>query len=231
MRFPLAFVLCALPASTYAQGIAMRGFLTKDVPAEQKLEQQVRTIPDPDRLRKYMDFIASQPHNAGSPQSKAIAEYILGRLKEWGLDAGVERFEALMPYPTVRQVEVLGPRRYVAKLKEPAVPQDPNSREAHQLSTFNAYGATGDVTGEVVYVNFGVPEDYDWLDKQGISVKGKIVIARYGKSWRGIKLMPTFHPAYILRNDTRETKAMVWSDLKAVMAELGMALPQSRAQS
>jgi N-acetylated-alpha-linked acidic dipeptidase len=187
MRFPLAFVLCALPASTYAQNIAIRGFLTKDVPTEQKLEQQVRTIPDLDRLRKYMDFIASQPHNAGSPQSKAIAEYILGTFKEWGLDAGVERFEALMPYPTVRQVEVLGPRRYLAKLKEPAVPQDPNSREAHQLSTFNAYGATGDVTGEVVYVNFGVPEDYDWLDKQGISVKGKIVIARYGKSWRGIK--------------------------------------------
>jgi N-acetylated-alpha-linked acidic dipeptidase len=187
MRFPLAFVLCALPASSYAQSIAIRGFLTKDVPAEQKLEQQVRTIPDPNRLRKYMDFIASQPHNAGSPQSKAIAEYILGTFKEWGLDAGVERFEALMPYPTVRQVEVLGPRRYVAKLKEPAVPQDPNSREAHQLSTFNAYGATGDATGEVVYVNFGVPEDYDWLDKRGISVKGKIVIARYGKSWRGIK--------------------------------------------
>jgi N-acetylated-alpha-linked acidic dipeptidase len=187
MRFPLAFVLCALPVSTYAQSIAIRGFLTKDVPAEQKLEQQVRTIPEPDRLRKYMEFIAAQPHNAGSPQSKAIAEYILGTLKEWGLDAGVERFEALMPYPTVRQVEVLGPRRYVAKLKEPAIPQDPNSADAHQLSPFNAYGATGDVTGEVVYVNFGVPEDYDWLDKQGINVKGKIVIARYGKSWRGIK--------------------------------------------
>ena len=92
-----------------------------------------------------------------------------------------------MPYPTVRQVEVLGPKRYVAKLKEPVVPQDPNSGDAHQIPTYNAYAASGDVTGEVVYVNFGVPEDYEWLDKQGISVKGKIVIARYGKSWRGIK--------------------------------------------
>jgi N-acetylated-alpha-linked acidic dipeptidase len=165
----------------------MRGFLTKEVSGEQKLEEQARTIPDPARLRKYMDFISSEPHSAGSPRSKAIAEYIVGTFKEWGLDAHIEEFEALMPYPTVRQVEVLGPRRYIAKLKEPVVAQDPNSGDAHQLPTFNAYGASGDVTGEVVYVNFGVPEDYEWLDKQGISVKGKIVIARYGKSWRGIK--------------------------------------------
>jgi N-acetylated-alpha-linked acidic dipeptidase len=188
MRFLLAFVLCTVPLSTYAQNIAMRGFLTKDVPGEEKLEEQVRTIPDPARLRKYMEFIASEPHNAGSPRSKAIAEYILGTLKEWGLDAQIEEFESLMPYPTVRQVEVLGPRRYVAKLKEQPVPQDPNSSEPDQLPTYNAYAASGDVTGEVVYANFGVPEDYKWLDKQGISVKGKIVIARYGKSWRGIKV-------------------------------------------
>jgi N-acetylated-alpha-linked acidic dipeptidase len=165
----------------------MRGFLTKEVPREQKLEQQARTIPEPARLRKYMDFISSAPHNAGSPRSKAIAEYILGTFKEWGLDAQIEEFEALMPYPTVREVEVLGPRRYVAKLKEPVVAQDPNSGDAHQIPTFNAYAASGDVTAEVVYVNFGVPENYEWLDKQGISVKGKIAIARYGRSWRGIK--------------------------------------------
>ena len=187
MRLLLAFVLCTVPASTYAQSTAMRGFLTKDVSGEQKLEQQARSVPDAARLRKYMDFIASEPHNAGSPRSKAIAEYILGTFKEWGLDAHIEEFEALMPYPTVRQVEVLGPKRYVAKLKEPIVALDPSSGDAHQLPTFNAYAASGDVTGEVVFVNFGVPEDYEWLDKQGISVKGKIVSARYGKSWRGIK--------------------------------------------
>ncbi|MBV8571736.1 MAG: M28 family peptidase, partial [Acidobacteriaceae bacterium] len=113
--------------------------------------------------------------------------YILGQLKEWGLDAEIEEFEALLPYPTVREVEVIGPKRYVAKLREPVVPQDPSSGDAHQLPTYNAYGASGDVTGEVVYVNFGVPADYEWLDQQGISVKGKIVLARYGGSWRGIK--------------------------------------------
>src|SRR5581483_11527531 len=92
-----------------------------------------------------------------------------------------------MPYPTVRRVEVVGPKPFVAKLKEPVVPQDPTSREPNRLPPYNAYGATGDVTGEVVYANFGVPDDYIWLAKQGIDVKGKIVITRYGKSWRGIK--------------------------------------------
>jgi N-acetylated-alpha-linked acidic dipeptidase len=180
-------VLCTLVASTYAQSIAMRGFLAKDISGEQKLEQQVQAIPDPTRLRKYMDFLSAEPHHAGSPRSKAVAEYILGTFKEWGLDAQIEGFEALMPYPTIRRVEVVGPKQYVAKLKEPVVPQDPNSGDPHQIPTFNAYAGTGDVTGEVVYANFGVPEDYEWLDKQGIDVKGRIVLTRYGKSWRGIK--------------------------------------------
>jgi N-acetylated-alpha-linked acidic dipeptidase len=116
-----------------------------------------------------------------------VADYILGSLKEWGLDATVEQFEALLPYPTVRQVEVIGPKPYVAKLREPIVPEDPTSGQTGQLPPFNAYAATGDVTADVVYANFGVPEDYEWLQKEGIDVKGKIIIARYGKSWRGIK--------------------------------------------
>ena len=165
----------------------MRGFLLKDVAREARREGQAQTITSAKRLRGYLDMMASEPHNAGSPRSKAVAQYLAGLLREWGLDASVEQFEALMPYPTARQVEVLGPRHYLAELKEPVVPQDPNSGDAHQLPTYNAYAASGDVTGEVVYANFGVPDDYTWLEKQGISVKGKIVITRYGKSWRGIK--------------------------------------------
>ncbi len=165
----------------------IRGFLTKDIPDEQKLEEQVQTVPDPGRMRQYMNFMAREPHNAGSPRSKAVAEYILGSLKEWGLDARIEEFESLLPTPTIRQVEVVSPKRFVAKLKEPFIPADPDSGDAHQLPTYNAFAASGDVTGDVVYVNFGVQEDYEWLGKQGIDVKGKIVIARYGKSWRGIK--------------------------------------------
>lgn len=166
----------------------MRGFLSKDIPEEQTLEREAQSVPDTGRLRQYMDFMAAEPHNAGSPRSRVVAEYVLGQFKEWGLDAHIEEFEALLPTPTFRQVEVIGPKHYLAKLKEPVVPEDPDSGDSHQLPTYNAYGASGDVTGSVVYVNFGIPEDYDWLAKHGIDVKGKIVIARYGKSWRGIKV-------------------------------------------
>jgi N-acetylated-alpha-linked acidic dipeptidase len=177
----------ALTYPAYSQSQAMRGFLTKDFANERKTEQQAQAIPDPARLRKYMDFLASEPHHAGSPRSKVVAEYLLGTLKEWGLDARIEQFEALLPYPTVRQVEVVGPKPYIAKLREPPVPEDPDSSDVGGLPPYNAYAASGDVTAEIVYVNFGVPEDYQWLEKQRIDVKGKIVIARYGKSWRGIK--------------------------------------------
>lgn len=182
----LGYAILALSAA--AQIRPMRGFQTKAILSEQKLEEQAQAIPDTARMRQYVNFMAAEPHHAGSPRSKAVAEYLLGMLKEWGLDAHIEEFEALMPYPTVRQVKVLGPKPFEAKLKEPAIPQDPDSGDANQLPTFNAYGATGDVTGEVVYVNFGIPADYEWLAKQGIDVKGKIVIARYGQSWRGIKV-------------------------------------------
>ncbi len=188
MKSALSVLFCAaLPVSLNAQTPSMRGFLVKDIPNEQRLEQQAQAVPDPVRLLQYMQYMASEPHQAGSPRSKAVAEYIWGMLKDWGLDAHIEEFEALMPYPTLRQVEVVGPKPFTATLKEPAVPADPDSGDANQLPTYNAYAASGDVTGEVVYANFGVPEDYDWLARQGISVKDKIVITRYGKSWRGIK--------------------------------------------
>jgi N-acetylated-alpha-linked acidic dipeptidase len=181
------FAAVFLTFTCFAQDAGLRGFLQRDIPGEQHLEQQALALPDPAHLRRYMDFMAAQPHNAGSPRSKVIAEYVRGSFKEWGLDVHIEEFEALLPFPTVRQLEILSPHRFVARLREPAFAQDPDSSDAHQLPTYNAYGATGDVTGEVIYANFGLPEDYDWLTHQGIDVKGKIVITRYGKSWRGIK--------------------------------------------
>src|SRR3954468_17301179 len=155
---PRLALFATLAGSIYAQSVAICGFLVKDLAGEQRLKTKAKAIPEPARLRKYMEVISSEPHTAGSPRSKAVAEYIMGAFKEWGLDAQIEEFEALMPYPTVRQVEVLGPKPYVATLKEPVVPQDPDSGDVHQIPTFNAYGATGDVTGEIVYANFGVPE-------------------------------------------------------------------------
>jgi N-acetylated-alpha-linked acidic dipeptidase len=116
-----------------------------------------------------------------------VAEYALGLFREWGFDAHIETFEALLPYPTTRVLEMTAPVRYRAVLKEPAIAEDAGTNDPNQLPTFNAYSATGDVTAQLVYVNYGVPEDYEVLQKLGIEVKGKIVIARYGHSWRGIK--------------------------------------------
>lgn len=135
-----------------------------------------------------MNRLAARPHNVGSPYDKENAEWILGKLKEWGLDAHIEEFDVLFPTPKERMVELLEPSRFRAKLAEPPVPEDPTSSQtSEQLPTYNAYSADGDVTGRLVYVNHGVPDDYEQLDRLGISVKGAIVIARYGGSWRGIK--------------------------------------------
>jgi N-acetylated-alpha-linked acidic dipeptidase len=178
---------CTLSTSLRAQNDALRGFFMKDVSGERLLEQQVQAVPDAAHLRKQMEALAGEPHTAGSPRSKAVAEYLQRNLREWGLDAQIEQFEALMPLPSVRLVDVLGPKPSTAMLQEPAVAEDPASSDANQIAAFNAYGASGDVTAEVVYVNFGSPADYAWLARQGIEVKGKIVIARYGRIWRGIK--------------------------------------------
>ena len=183
----LAVTLLAPPALHSEQEPPVRGFTTAHLAAERTAEKQFRAVPSPERLREYMREITKEPHHAGSPASRQVAEYILARFKSWGLDATIEPTEALMPYPTERVVELVAPEKFTAALKEPAVAADEDSSDAGQLPTFNAYSADGDVTADLVYVNYGVPEDYEELAKLNIDVKGKIVLARYGKSWRGIK--------------------------------------------
>lgn len=186
-RVSLCIAGLAMTSVLLAQGRSYRGFLSGEIQPEADAEKKGRALPDGKLMAEYAAFIAAEPHQAGSPRSKEVAEYIQKLLKQWGLSTEIESFDVLLPYPTVRQVEVIGPKRYEAKLKEPAVPEDPDSADRNQLPTYNAYSATGDVTGEAVYVNYGVPGDYEWLAKHGIDVKGKVVIARYGQSWRGIK--------------------------------------------
>src|SRR3989454_880586 len=139
-------------------------------------------------MRSYMRRLSARPHHVGSPYDKANAEWLLAQFKEWGWQAQIETFDVLFPTPRERAVELVTPTRFVAKLQEPSVPGDPTSgQQSEQLPTYNAYSADGDVTGPLVYVNYGVPADYEQLERLGVSVKGAIVIARYGGSWRGIK--------------------------------------------
>jgi N-acetylated-alpha-linked acidic dipeptidase len=166
---------------------AVRGFGPDEWAAQRERETRARAIPQAERIRTYLERMSAEPHHAGSPGSRAVAEYAAALMREWGLPAKIETFEALLPYPTSRVVELVSPTSYTAKLQEPAVAEDRDSGDAGQLPSFNAYSASGDVTAPLVYVNYGLPEDYEFLKRQGIDVRGKIVIARYGRSWRGIK--------------------------------------------
>jgi N-acetylated-alpha-linked acidic dipeptidase len=176
-------------ASAQADGKArsIRGFTDASTADEITWEEKMRAIPKPDLLREYMKHLSAEPHHVGSAYDKQNAEWIRDKYKSWGLDAKLEEFEVLFPTPIERVLEMIEPTRFRAVLKEPAISEDPDSGDANQLPTYNAYSIDGDVTGQLVYVNYGVPADYDELDKLGIDVKGKIVIARYGASWRGIK--------------------------------------------
>ncbi|HEX5387845.1 MAG TPA: M28 family metallopeptidase [Gemmatimonadales bacterium] len=139
-------------------------------------------------MRAYTRHLAARPHHLGSPYDKANAEWIRDRLASWGWDTSIEQFDVLFPTPKERVVELLAPTRFRARLEEPTVPGDPTSgQKSEQLPTYNAYSIDGDVTAPLVYVNYGIPSDYDRLERLGVSVKGAIVIARYGGSWRGIK--------------------------------------------
>jgi N-acetylated-alpha-linked acidic dipeptidase len=184
---PVLALLLAPAVLSQPAPAELRGFSSANAAVQRDLEAKFRAIPKPENLREYMLATASEPHHAGSPGSRKVADYILEKFKSFGLDARIEEFEALMPYPTERVLEMTGPERYIAELKEPVVAEDADSGDAGQLPTFNAYSADGDVTGELVYVNYGTPDDYEQLAKLGVDVKGKIVIARYGRSWRGIK--------------------------------------------
>lgn len=167
--------------------LSIQGFFPDEVEQQFQWEEKFRMTPHPDSLRTFMRWITEEPHHAGGPGSKKVAEYILAKFRTWGLDANIETFEALMPMPLERSVELIAPEAYTAILKEPAILEDKDSSDEGQLPTYNAYSADGDVTGQLVYVNYGVPGDYDILDELGIDVAGKIVIVRYGGSWRGIK--------------------------------------------
>ena len=189
-RTAIAVLILALPSSGNAANHSepMDGFSPEHAVVERGWETKFRNIPDPNTMRDSMQHLSARPHNVGSPYDKANAEWMLAKFKEYGFDAHIETFEVLFPTPKERELELLSPTHFVAKLQEPPLSVDPTSQQtAEQLPTYNAYSIDGDVTGPLVYVNYGMRDDYEQLDRLGVSVKGAIVIARYGGGWRGIK--------------------------------------------
>ena len=165
---------------------------TFDVSLDEKdqkdLESQFDSVLDPKNLDEWMKHMSSKPHHVGSPWSKQNAEYVVKHFKSWGLEASIETFEVLVPFPKVMKLELIEPKKVSLKLNEPALKEDATSGITKDvLPGYNAFSADGNVTAELVFVNYGIPADYEELSRLGIDVKGKIVLAKYGGSWRGIK--------------------------------------------
>jgi N-acetylated-alpha-linked acidic dipeptidase len=182
-----AFFVQAQSVHTSVAQKTITGFTDASSAKQLKLEQQFDASLSAPRIGATLKELSAYPHNLGSPGSKAVAEKILQKFKSFGLDAHLQTYQVLFPTPKVRVLEMTGPTKYTALLKELSVMEDATSGQEGQLPTYNAWSADGDVTGKLVFVNYGLPEDYDKLATMGIDVKGKIVITKYGKSWRGIK--------------------------------------------
>ncbi|HEY6345066.1 MAG TPA: M28 family metallopeptidase [Bryobacteraceae bacterium] len=191
MRGKLAAVLSVLlcvPPARPADAPDLRGFSAESSRAERDWEQKYLALPDRSNIRQTMQRLSARPHHLGSPYDKDNAEWILAKFKEWGWDAKIETYDVLFPTPKERVLELVEPSRFKAKLQEPPVAGDPtSSQQSEQLPSYNAYSIDGDVTAPVVYVNYGAPDDYEQLEQLGVSVKGAIVIARYGENFRGMK--------------------------------------------
>ena len=173
----LSIIIILLTASSFAQEKTLNDLQKKFDSYLNKKDQDT-----------WMKRLAAYPHHLGSAYDKSNAYYIDSLYKSWGFDSQIEEFKVLFPTPKTRLLEMTEPNKYIAKLFEPALKEDRTSDQINdQLPTYNAYSADGDVTGELVYVNYGIPKDYEVLAEKGIDVKGKIVIARYGAAWRGIK--------------------------------------------
>lgn len=184
----LALATFGSSAATGNHDEAMLGFDRDGAIAQRSLEQRFDAQLDPADLRDWLKQMSSEPNQVGSPHDKANAEFMLAKFREWGWDAHIETFDVLYPTPKKVALELLGPKPYTAVLSEPAVAGDASSGiRAGALPPYNVYGGDGDVTAELVYANYGMPDDYKELARRGIDVRGKIVITRYGGGWRGLK--------------------------------------------
>lgn len=187
LAFAGAAALCLVSRAEQPAG-QLLGFTAEHSEAQLKTEAAYDAQLNPADLRGWLEQMASEPNHVGAPHDKANAEFTLSKFKEWGWDAHIEVFQVLCPTPKSVSLELVAPVKFTAKLHEPAIAADRTSANTKDaLPPYNAYGADGDVTAELVYVNYGMPDDYKELERHGISVKGRIVIARYGSSWRGLK--------------------------------------------
>lgn len=182
-----ALLTAAAAWSDTPQPASAIGFFPNAIAAQRALEQRFDTQLNAADLRDWMQRMSAEAIHVGAPHNKANAEFVRQQMQAWGWDAQIETFEVLYPTLERHSLELVGPTQFVASLKEPAIEGDATSTRSDGLPPYHAYGADGDVTAELVYVNYGMPDDYKELARRNIDVKGKIVIVRYGQGWRGLK--------------------------------------------
>jgi N-acetylated-alpha-linked acidic dipeptidase len=189
-RFALALsvltLAAATPLSAQQGGMTIPGFTPAAAAAERTLEAQAIARPSASRARELSRTLSAEAHVSGTPAQARTRDYVIAQMRAMGLETEVRRYDVFLPHPTSVQLWRVAPRPRQLSLAEPPVAGDPSSARA-QYPTVNGYSGQGDVTGDVVYVNYGLIEDYAQLDSLGVSVRGKIAIARYGRSFRGIK--------------------------------------------
>lgn len=184
-------ILFSIVTTTFAQSSpspSMLGFTARTSAEQRENEAKFDSFLNAENQGAWMKRLSARPHYLGSPYNKENAEFMASLYKSWGYDTQIEEFQVLFPTPKSRLVEMTAPEKFTMKLNEPPVAGDASSeQQSEQLPTYNAYSIDGDVTAPIVYVNYGTPADYEELERRGISVKGKIVLSRYGGAWRGIK--------------------------------------------
>ena len=187
MRF-LLLVLLAAAQSALAADERVLGFDAAASNAQRTIESRLDASIDKNEMDQWLRRMSARPHHAGSAAGKENAEFIASLFESWGYDVEIAQYEILLPTPKVREVELVAPTQFSASLREDSLAEDPSTSVREDLlPPYNAFSVDGEVEGELVFVNYGRPEDYEILDRYGISVEGKIAIAKYGKSWRGIK--------------------------------------------
>ncbi|MFM7428990.1 MAG: M28 family metallopeptidase [Flammeovirgaceae bacterium] len=187
MKYSALVVLLMVSTLSFSQK-SILGYSKESAEAQLKAEEKFDSYLSTKNIEDWIKRLSARPHHVGSPYGKVNAEYMRDLFKSWGYDAELETYYVLFPTPKSRLLELMGSNPYKAKLEEPALKEDGTSNQkSEQLPVYNCWSPDGDVTGELVFVNYGVPDDYIQLERMGIDVKGKIVIAKYGGSWRGIK--------------------------------------------
>lgn len=183
--------LLALAARSQQRPPRIRGFTAASVARERALEAELSRRLSRDSTAAFFKYLTAEPHPAGSVRNKTLADFVAARFRQYGLEGvRMHRYDVLLPWPREVRVEMTAPTRYVATLEEDTFPQDPQTTQ-DAGTTYLGMSASGDVTGELVYASSGNPSDYDWLESQGISLKGKIAIVRYSVpySYRGFKAL------------------------------------------